>query len=52
MWALYCDLEENFGTVKTTQAAYDMALELKVRNICAVLARLGHITFECWVTFD
>ncbi len=30
MWALACDLEENFGTFKTACATYDRMIELKV----------------------
>jgi hypothetical protein len=30
VWSLYLDLEESLGTVETTKAAYDRALEIKV----------------------
>ena len=30
IWSLYADLEESFGTVKTTKAVYDRILELKI----------------------
>jgi pre-mRNA-splicing factor SYF1 len=30
MWSLYADLEESFGTFKTTKACYDRILELKI----------------------
>lgn len=30
LWSLYLDLEESFGTLDTTRAAYDHAIELKV----------------------
>lgn len=33
VWSLYLDLEESLGTVETTKAAYDRALELKVPSI-------------------
>lgn len=32
MWNLYLDLEESMGTVQTTKAAYERALELKVAS--------------------
>lgn len=30
IWSLYADLEESFGTFKTTKAVYDRILELKI----------------------
>lgn len=43
LWALYCDLEENFGSVKTTQATYDMALELKARGARVHVCDCSHL---------
>lgn len=37
VWNLYLDLEESMGTVETTKAAYDRALELKVASPQMVL---------------
>ena len=30
IWSLYADLEESFGTFKTTKAVYERILELKI----------------------
>jgi hypothetical protein len=30
LWNLYLDLEESLGTIETTKAAYDRALDIKV----------------------
>ena len=32
IWSLYADLEESFGTFKTTKAVYDRILELKIAS--------------------
>merc|ERR1719481_1276409 len=32
LWSLYADLEESFGTFKTTKAVYDRILELKIAS--------------------
>ena len=30
VWSLYADLEESFGTFKSTKAVYDRVLDLKI----------------------
>jgi pre-mRNA-splicing factor SYF1 len=37
IWTMYLDLEESLGTVATTKAAYDRALELRVATPQMVL---------------
>lgn len=37
LWALYLDLEASFGTLATTRAAYESAIELKTISLLGVL---------------
>ncbi|KAH9484166.1 Pre-mRNA-splicing factor SYF1 [Psilocybe cubensis] len=32
LWSFYVDLEESYGTIQTTKAAYDKILELRIAN--------------------
>ncbi|KAH9260449.1 hypothetical protein BASA81_001619 [Batrachochytrium salamandrivorans] len=49
LWALYLDLETSFGTLATTRAAYESAIELKtisllgVLNYCDLLQQVGQL---------
>eukprot|EP00771_Trimastix_marina_P000533 gnl/Trimastix_PCT/1553.p1 GENE.gnl/Trimastix_PCT/1553~~gnl/Trimastix_PCT/1553.p1 ORF type:complete len:878 (-),score=280.43 gnl/Trimastix_PCT/1553:33-2603(-) len=37
LWAFYCDLEENFGTLTTLRIAYDTALDYKIATVQMVI---------------
>lgn len=37
LWTLYLDLEEHYGTLETTRAAYERCLDLKVASVLNIL---------------
>lgn len=45
LWTLYCDLEENLGTLDTTRAAYNRAIELRVASPVMII-NYAHILIE------